>query len=936
MNPASPEAAWQNGVRAGADGDYAVALRWLERAARLAPGDPRIALDLANIRLQAGQLDRAAAAFEALTAGADVAAGWLGLMAARRLLGAHEAAAAALQELLTRHCVPADQGFATVASAVAASAGRPGWCGMHEGGLLHIAADDPVLAVREGAPVAMSHLAAAPDGLITLQIAGAALLGSPLNAAALRRCEGVVETAGAALVGWASRPAAPGWTPELELVDATGKRRRIAMGDPLPADAAAPLTKRFGFACPVAMLQGLQPPFHVLGPDGRDILGSPVDPTAEPAAVRIPAGYLGPANRALPPPARLMIVVPVYRGLAESQACLRAAMLALPPQAGLIVVDDATPEAGMAAWLDGFCAQPKVTLIRHQTNLGFPAAANAGLLATPGCDVLLLNSDALLGAQALQTLLAAVYSRPEIGSATPFSNAAAICSYPRREGGNAAPESCSAIALDALAAEANGGQTVEIPTGVGFCLLMRHDCIARTGLFRPELFAQGYGEEVDWCLRARHRGYRHVAATGAYVAHLGGVSFGAAGQALNLRNNRIVERLYPGYGELIEMVGQADRLAPARRRLDAARFKAGRLGSAILLISHHLGGGVARQVAVEMQQIRDAGRRPILLFPAMPARQIGAAPAYPWPTELTDGAPGDYPNLRFALPEQEPELLRLLQDEGIGHVVLHHGLGHHPNVRRIAERLGCPQDIVLHDYASFCPRVQLIGVAQRYCGEPNVRACMSCVAAAGDETFEGLGPKKLLARSAREFAATRSVAAPSADASRRISRHFPAITPVVTPWEDDATPFELRRPGAGPRRIAVIGGIGIAKGFDILLECARDARQRGLPLEFMLAGSSFDDEKLLQTGTVFITGAYAAEALPEMLADLKADLAFIPSIWPETWCFTLTEAWAAGLYTLAFDLGAQAERIATTKRGSLLPLGLPPPRINEALLHWMP
>jgi len=40
-----------------------------------------------------------------------------------------------------------------------------------------------------------------------------------------------------------------------------------------------------------------------------------------------------------------------------------------------------------------------------------------------------------------------------------------------------------------------------------------------------------------------------------------------------------------------------------------------------------------------------------------------------------------------------------------------------------------------------------------------------------------------------------------------------------------------------------------------------------------------------------------------LLADLKADLAFIPSIWPETWCFTLSEAWAAGLYTLAFDLG---------------------------------
>ncbi len=269
-------------------------------------------------------------------------------------------------------------------------------------------------------------------------------------------------------------------------------------------------------------------------------------------------------------------------------------------------------------------------------------------------------------------------------------------------------------------------------------------------------------------------------------------------------------------------------------------------------------------------------------------------------------------------------------------MVLHHGLGHHSGIRTISEKLGCKQDIVVHDYASFCPRVHLIGVEQRYCGEPNLQSCTSCVAEIGDATGEGLGLKKILARSAREFAAARRVSAPSADASRRILRHFPAITPIVTPWEDDALPLKLTPPGVGARRIAVLGGIGLAKGFNILLQCARDARQRRLKLEFILAGSSVDDEQLLESEGIFITGAYGVTELPELLADLKADLAFIPSIWPETWCFTLSEAWAAGLYTLAFDLGAQAERIAATKRGGLLPLGLPAPRVNDALLHWMP
>ena len=103
-----------------------------------------------------------------------------------------------------------------------------------------------------------------------------------------------------------------------------------------------------------------------------------------------------------------------------------------------------------------------------------------------------------------------------------------------------------------------------------------------------------------------------------------------------------------------------------------------------------------------------------------------------------------------------------------------------------------------------------------------------------------------------------------------------------------------------------------------------------------IAGSSSDDETLLNTRRVFITGAYLPETAEKVIAGLNADLAFIPSIWPETWCFTLSEAWRAGLYTLAFDLGTQAERISATGRGAVLPLGLPAARINDVLLNWQP
>ena len=82
-----------------------------------------------------------------------------------------------------------------------------------------------------------------------------------------------------------------------------------------------------------------------------------------------------------------------------------------------------------------------------------------------------------------------------------------------------------------------------------------------------------------------------------------------------------------------------------------------------------------------------------------------------------------------------------------------------------------------------------------------------------------------------------------------------------------------------------------------------------------------------------MTGPYQPEEAVDLIREQHAALALLPSIWPETWCLGLTELWCAGLRVAAFDIGAPAERIGRTGRGFLLPLGLSPPRINDALLN---
>jgi hypothetical protein len=131
----------------------------------------------------------------------------------------------------------------------------------------------------------------------------------------------------------------------------------------------------------------------------------------------------------------------------------------------------------------------------------------------------------------------------------------------------------------------------------------------------------------------------------------------------------------------------------------------------------------------------------------------------------------------------------------------------------------------------------------------------------------------------------------------------------------------------------VIGGITIEKGFNVLLECARDAAARSLPLDFVLVGHSTNDALLFETGRVFVTGRYRDEEAEALIRAQQADLAFLPSVVPESWGFTLGLAWRAGLRTMVFDIGALAARVKATGYGAVLPLGLPPTIINQQLLR---
>ncbi len=961
----------QAGRAALGRGEVAEAAAWLERALRYAPDNPEATLSLAAARFAAGAFAEAAAGFRAVAQGWDVREAWLGEAIACQRLGQTVAAAAALASCLSRHRWDGD---GAVPAQVAAAAGLAGWCALARDGTVAMGLLRPGACRIEvdGAAFRSDEVVAWSACRIDVTLDGVALLGSPLDAARIHRVEGAVAARRGDLEGWAWHPGDANRDPVLSLADGSGHCLLVTAGDQTMT-APSPLSRPRRFSVAASELAGFTGPIAVTGSDGRDLAGSPLDPDlprrgAAELALRLAAAWplagdaaaldsvtrtaTMPAGLVGPPPAvplcrdrPVAVVVPAYRGLPETMACLDALRRTLPPDSAVLVVDDASPEPELAAALDRQAASGAIRLLRLPHNRGFPGAANAGLRQAallPGRrDLVLLNSDTLPTAGWLERLRAAVHGAPDVGTATPLSNDATILSYPDPQRPRPPPVGPALALLARQAARANPATVIDIPTAVGFNMYIRRECIEQVGVFREDAFAQGYGEENDFCLRATKLGWRHVTVPGAYVAHLGGRSFGAARAALLARNMALLEQLHPGYHTMIAAWVARDPLHEARRRLDVLRWRAlGRSGAGgtVLLVTHDSGGGVERCVQDRVADIRASGFRPLLLRPVLDRSGEAAALERRYrPGLCRIDEPGQaLPNLTFRVADELAMLASLLRAVRPRRMEVHHLLGHDHAVLDLARRLAIPYEVRLHDYAWFCPRISLLGAGERYCGEPAPAGCVACVADLGSKLEESIAVPALIARSAADFAGATRVVAPSRDAAERLARHFPAIRPTIEPHEVDIYGPLQPTASAALRTICVVGAIGPEKGYGVLLACARDSAARRLGLAFVVVGHTVDDDRLLDTGRVRITGPFAAEDAVALIRAQRAAAGFIPSVWPETWCLALGEVWRAGLGAVAFDLGAPAERIRATGRGWLLPLGLPAARVNQALLTLAP
>lgn len=276
------------------------------------------------------------------------------------------------------------------------------------------------------------------------------------------------------------------------------------------------------------------------------------------------------ANRIAPIAAAVAVVIPVYLGAALARACIGSVIDSLDANrtaATITVVDDATPDAELAAWLEALALAGRITLLRNRVNLGFIETVNRGLAAHPDRDALLLNADTVVHGDWIDRMRASMYRGADVASVSAWSNNGEISSFPEIAFAAPMPSLQESAAVDAVAAELHAQgrlADVELPVCCGFAMLMRRAALDAVGALDGRALRRGYGEEVDWCLRAAAAGYRHALSAGVFIAHAGGASFGAEKALRVAQNDAVVQARYPWFRALYDAFLRTDPLAAQR------------------------------------------------------------------------------------------------------------------------------------------------------------------------------------------------------------------------------------------------------------------------------------------------------------------------------------------------------------------------------------
>jgi N-acetylglucosaminyl-diphospho-decaprenol L-rhamnosyltransferase len=231
------------------------------------------------------------------------------------------------------------------------------------------------------------------------------------------------------------------------------------------------------------------------------------------------------------------VVVVIYK----SRRQLRELIQCIPPQAGLIVVDNSALEEDIRDLLQN---RPDTHYIDAGGNLGFSASANLGARASTSAFLIFLNPDTRPSPEVLEALIG------QIGEGQPFVSAGPALQNSgggHANGGGAEPTILRtlihALGLHRVFPTAGiffyppPGRIMEVDWLAGSCLAIRRDAFWEVGGFDPSYFV--YNSDIDLGRKLRRGKFRQLLRGDLCVLHEEGASSDAVPPLLTcLRRGR--------------------------------------------------------------------------------------------------------------------------------------------------------------------------------------------------------------------------------------------------------------------------------------------------------------------------------------------------------------------------------------------------------------
>jgi GT2 family glycosyltransferase len=611
---------------------------------------------------------------------------------------------------------------------------------------------------------------------------------------------------------------------------------------------------------------------------------------------------------------RCVVILPVYKGLDETLCSIYHALKSrVTDQYSLLIINDAGPDEKLNAKLEELATKGLFDYHLNKLNLGFVKTINYAITnLSHDLDVILLNSDAFVFEGWFERMIQYADQDESIATITPMSNNATICSYPFTCQDNNKNLEISPAELDRLASNINKGIYIETPTGVGFCFYMRRKVIDKIGMLDDNAFKVGYGEENDFCMRAIHAGFKNIIIGDVFVYHVGSVSFSAT-KAENMKKGENALKLkHPNYLNLVHNFINVDPVFILRHNLDIARLKL-KIGQkeSIVIVSHAWDGGINTYLERVVNQYANRGINCILL-------KVHDKKLYSIYSHENDqfnlcnlknlSLSCDFSFLDLFFKTIQPTLIHINSFAGLD-------WHHHEKLLSYFSSSDWNCKFIIHDYACMSYDYKLLKPEYTYESVPSLARRNQWYNVKNVPLDYDISITDAYARhKAYEHFLKKciKIESPSHRTRDIVLMDFPDLNIDVVPHEDiigNILPAE-RKKDKNKIKIASIGALSIEKGSQLLATLAVDSKNRDLNLSYFLVGfSNSGDQHVMETNGVTVTGKYENDKeCINKIREISPDLIILPSIWEETFSYTLSIALALKIPTLVFNIGAQAER----------------------------